>query len=37
MSKDLNANINLADTSRGFQKDWPLSNNHAILTKKAAG
>jgi hypothetical protein len=34
MSKDLNAKNNLADTSRGFEKDWPLSNNDAKLTKK---
>jgi hypothetical protein len=34
MSKDLNAKNNLADTLRGFQKDWPLSNNDAKLTKK---
>ncbi len=34
MSKDQNAKINLADTSRGFQKEWPLANKDAKLTRK---
>ncbi len=34
MSKDLNATNYLPDMLRGFQKDWPLSNNAAKLMKK---
>jgi hypothetical protein len=34
MSKDLNADNNLPDMSRGFEKDWPLLKNDAKLTKK---
>jgi hypothetical protein len=35
MSKDLDANNNLADTCTGFQNDWPLSNNDEKFTKSS--
>jgi hypothetical protein len=34
MSKDIDANNNLADTATAFQNDWPFLNSNANSTKK---